>query len=278
MKSFFEWPMDGQITFVLIIFSLLCLFCADFFNRPASYQAQKNGDHFIMRPLPSTFVMVLGLFCMVVALTYGLSKTGYCPKMTFSENRQNQFIGLLLIIAFVAGFLYYIYMVFLLRYAFNSEEFIIKSPVKGMQRYFWKDITDIGVSGGYAYFKLGKKKIGLLRLRSGEMQIINLIDSKIMDLTNPLFPVFNEEEVKKSLLGKSILVNILCCNETMGVDLLGTGIGTVDSYEDNFVSITLKNGKYLKASTNIRSLAAMSGEPEFEGRWYVANPGDAPDL
>lgn len=259
MLRFFHWPLTDQIVVVGFILSLICFLGSRFVDRPEDHEASLTGGLFRMRPLRSSAAIGLSVILFEASLAFGLVSEGQMYWLA------EILTGCTMVAATGGAF----YAVYLVRYSFNAAEFVATdSLLRRTQRSPWSSFDELGVRTDGPYFKLAGKRFPLPSGRSGRKQLVALIDSKILRLTAPIAPLYNERELQK-FTGKSVRVNLMQVDEAFHARVVRSNVGTITAAGANEVSITFDDGSRLQAAGNLRSFSRTSGEPELLASWYV---------
>lgn len=264
-KSFFDWPLDGQIGLIICISSLLLLGYAAYVDMRDDDRAQKSGEFIIMKPMRAMWLRMLAIFMFAGLLTYGVSQAGYCINMTAAENTTNQKIGMFLAALVWSMFIWAGYQLLFKRYHFNKTHFVVKNLCCAPKTYAWSQLKSVGIRFGYPHFRFDDGKGFYLPTSSkGAFQLKTLIDALLFDKDTPISPIYADDAAEQ-LRGKRVIVFPYSlddnCDGHTGSPVLGV-FTDVNAHE--FI-VTLDSGERITAKANLRGLAFFDDQWPYPG-------------
>ncbi|MEZ5692037.1 MAG: hypothetical protein R3D71_10305 [Rickettsiales bacterium] len=264
MKSFFNWPLDGQIAFIGIIVAVLCFLLSDLANRNSVNIEEKSGDFFRMRYKKSSWLIMAGLLIFSTIITYGASKAGYCTLMNIEENTRNKLVAVFLTILIWIGTIMYCYHSFFVKLLFN-EESIIKNTPLSRKIFLWEDLSNMEVNwrGFYFDFK-NNERLYIPSDTSGLEQFYNILSSKTQRINKPLTPRYYPEETINDFLDKKIIVFIFRLNEMCLLEFIRSEIGIIKNIGQETISILLESGETMSANASSQSIAVFQDELDID--------------
>lgn len=249
-KSFVDWPLDGQIFFVLTILAIFSLFLALFFDRKNNYIAKKSGDFFEMKLLNSARVFLVVMLLLCIFITYGVLQSGHCNLMTLTENTKNQLMGIVVAAGFWIALLFFGYVSFFKKYYFNGEQIKIVTPFS-KKIFMLSDLSGAGYDwqGGYFYF--GKKNI--FRVPSWVVGMPQLYNAIMIANSNKIHSEqgnISKDVLEKNFLGKRVIYIKYDVDGNYIKHPSGFELGKIYDISNSNVGLLMDNGKNILLNNN----------------------------
>jgi hypothetical protein len=276
MKPLSEWPLDGLIIFVAIILSLLTLLGSSFV-REKDRNTLLNGKYQLLSLMIHKIWWGLSVI-MAVIVTYGVSQAGHCPTMTDVENTQNEQIGIVLAMAFWAMVAIFYHQAFLLKKEFDFTTYDISSPFFH-KKYFWKNFKGLQFSkfGQFLLFEESEKikKVFIPWKRLGFLGLSAYINSRLMNITNPVDPTFDEKFIEP-INNKRVYVVFFELDEDLADKKQSGFFGKIISISAESILIQKDDGDIFQAPPNLRGFIPMEEHQEPDDcPWDIGLEKDA---
>lgn len=283
-KSFFDWPLDGQIGLIVCISSLLLVGYAAYVDIRDDDRAEKQGDFIIMKPMRAMWLRMLAMFMFAGLLTYGVSQAGYCINMTAAENTMNQKVGTVFAALVWSAFMWVAYQLLFKRYHFNKTHFVAKNLFCAEKTYAWSQLKNVGIRFGQPHFHFDDGKGFYLPTSSkGAFQLKTLIDAQLFDKDAPVAPIYADDAIGH-LSGKRVIIFPYYLDNNCEGHTQSPVVGVFTNVNANEFVVTLDSGERMTAKPNLRGLAffddewpypgmdEMGARPDFNIHWAVPAP------
>lgn len=270
MKPFSEWPIDGLIGFILIIVVMAGVSIAPFLKNKK--KAQLENGFFYMKPGTSTKVLSSIFVIVALLITYGVSQSGYCPRMTLEENNQNTMMGMVCCVFFWAMAFYFYYSSFLVKIAFNKTEISLTSPLS-KEVFLWKNLSELGYNykGRFIVFE-GNKKLYVPDGFTAVEKLGGILDSKFLSIEKPLNAALGDLEPTE-IQNKKIYVILFKLSETLDALPFGGFAGVVTAVDGDQLVVQKIDGETVSIPYNLRSLMLAAEYYEMEQNvWQIEIP------
>lgn len=264
-KSFFDWPLDGQIGLIVCILALLLLGYAAYVDMRDDDRTQKQGDFLIMTPMRAMWLRMVAIFMFGGLVTYGVSQAGYCINMTAAENTTNQQIGMLLAAVIWSMFFWAAYQLLFKRYHFNKTHFVVRNLFSAPKTYAWSQLKNVGIRFGYPHFSFDDGKGFYLPTTSkGAFQLKTLIDALLFDKDAPVAPIY-AEDTAELLRGKRVIIFPYHLDDNCEGHTGAPMVGVFTEVNEHQFMVALDSGERLTAKSNLRGLEFFEDEWPYPG-------------
>lgn len=270
MKTFLEWPLDGQIGLITCLIALVCLLTGPLIDSIKD-RAEPIIDGFIdIKPTLGQKIFMIGLILITGLMSYGALQAGNCFSMTADENIQNKWIAFGLASIFSFSTIWYITKLNFYTMKFNSSEMRIKRPFAQERKYRWSNLQNLTEKfGNPGLIFEGTKPIWLPLGNKGKQQLINFIKSKLNDLNKPILPIYYPQ-ADEILSDKRLLIIVFELLSTFEVHFSEYFIGLITSIDEEKITLLREDGTTESYPTNLRNLTP------FDDRIYVATQNSIP--